>query len=126
MPFNDIEESDADLLYPYILEQLNNRKLAYVHVGNFTREGWHARLRSIYKGVFFAGAGFTKESGEALLEQGGADAIVYSTKFLANPDLPERFKRNAPLNEPDPSTFYVPGEHGYTDYPVLEELAATT
>jgi N-ethylmaleimide reductase len=75
MPFNDIEESDADLLYPYILEQLNNRKLAYVHVGNFTHEGWHARLRSIYKGIFFAGAGFTKESGEALLEQGGADIV---------------------------------------------------
>jgi N-ethylmaleimide reductase len=101
-------------------KQLNDRKLAYVHVGNFTREGWHARLRPIYKGLFFAGAGFTKESGEALIEQGGADAIVYGTKLLANPDLPERFKRNAPLNEPNPSTFYVPGEDGYTDYPVLE------
>jgi N-ethylmaleimide reductase len=120
MPFNDIEESDADLLYPYILKQLNNRKLAYVHVGNFASEGWHAKLRPIYKGLFFAGAGFTKESGEALIEQGGADAIVYGTKLLANPDLPERFKRNAPLNEPNPSTFYVPGEDGYTDYPVLE------
>jgi len=53
------------------------------------------------------------------LEQGGADAIVYGTKLLANPDLPERFKRDAPLNEPDQSTFYVPGEHGYTDYPTL-------
>lgn len=120
MPFNDIEESDADVLYPYILEQLNNRELAYVHVGDFTGEGWHPRLRPIYKGLFFAGGGFTKESGEALLEQSGADAIVYGTKLLANPDLPERFKRNAPLNEPDPSTFYIPGEHGYTDYPTLE------
>jgi N-ethylmaleimide reductase len=51
---------------------------------------------------------------------------VYGTKLLANPDLPERFRRNAPLNEPDQSTFYVPGEDGYTDYPALEETAAAT
>lgn len=119
MPFNDIQEADAEVLYPYILERLNDRKLAYVHVGDFTGEGWHAKLRPIYQGAYFAGGGFTKESGEALVEQGGTDAIVYGTKFLANPDLPERFKRNASLNDPDQSTFYVPGEHGYTDYPTL-------
>ncbi|MEP6635363.1 MAG: alkene reductase [Acidobacteriota bacterium] len=120
MPFNDIEETDADVVYPYILERLNQRKLAYVHVGDFTKEGWHAKLRSIYHGAYFAGAGFTKESGEALLKQGSADAIVFGTKLLANPDLTERFRRNADLNEPDQATFYSPGEHGYTDYPVLE------
>lgn len=124
MPFNDIEEQDADVVYPYILERLSDRNIAYVHVGDFTGEGWHAKLRPVYQGVYFAGANFTKESGEALLEQGGADAIVYGTKLLANPDLPERFKRNAPLNEPDQSTFYSPGEHGYTDYPTLEETPA--
>lgn len=119
MPFNDLQEADAEVLYPYILELLNERGLAYVHVGDFTGEGWHEKLRPIYQGAYFAGGGFTKESGEALVEQGGADAIVYGTKFLANPDLPERFKRNASLNAPDQSTFYVPGEHGYTDYPTL-------
>ncbi len=123
MSFNDIEEADADTMYPYILQRLNQRHLAYVHVSNFTGEVWHAKLRPIYQGVYFAGASFTRESGEALLAQGGADAIVYGTKFLANPDLPKRFKRNAPLNEPDQSTFYVPGEHGYTDYPTLASVA---
>jgi len=124
IPFNDIEEADADIVYPYILERLSDLKMAYVHVGDFTGEGWHAKLRPFYQGVYFAGAGFTKESGEALLEEGNADGIVYGTKLLANPDLPERFRRNAPLNEPDQSTFYVPGEHGYTDYPTLEETAS--
>jgi N-ethylmaleimide reductase len=123
MPFNDIKEADAEEMYPYILERLNDRKLAYVHVGDFTGEGWHAKLRPIYQGVYFAGASFTQESGEELLAQGGADAIVYGTKFLANPDLPERFKRDAPLNQPDQSTFYVPGEHGYTDYPTLKSAS---
>lgn len=124
--FNDIEEADADVVYPFILEQLNDRKIAYVHLSDSTGEGWHAKLRPVYQGIYFAGAGFTKESGEALLAQGGADGIVYGTKFLANPDLPERFVQNSPLNEPDPSTFYVPGEHGYTDYPTLEETASAT
>ena len=121
--FNDIEETDADAMYPYILEQLNNRKLAYVHVSDSTGEGWHAKLRPIYQGAYFAGAGFTKDSGEALLAEGHADAIVYGTKILANPDLPERFRRSAPLNQPDSATFYAPGEQGYIDYPTLEETA---
>jgi len=127
MPFNDIEERDAEDVYPYILEKLNDKHLAYVHVGDHAGEGWHARLRPRYKGIYFAGANFTRESGAELLESGGADAIVYGVKFLSNPDLPERFKRNAELNKPDPTTFYTPDEHGYTDYPTLEQkLEAST
>ena len=67
----------------------------------------------------FANAGFSGASGAQLLAQGGADAIAYGTKFLANPDLPERFKRGAQLNDPYRATFYSPGERGYTDYPRL-------
>ena len=122
MKFNDIEEKDADLVYPFIFKCLNERELAYIHVGDFTGGEWHTKLRPLYKGVFFAGGGFTKETGEALLESGGADAIVYGTPHVANPDLLERFRRNAPLNLPDQTTFYTPGERGYTDYPVLEEV----
>lgn len=124
--FNDIEETDADVMYPYILEQLNERKLGYVHISDSTGEGWHAKLRPVYEGAYFAGAGFTRESGEALLAEGHADAIVYGTKLLANPDLPERFRRSAPLNQPDQATFYAPGEQGYIDYPTLEETASAT
>jgi N-ethylmaleimide reductase len=119
MPFNDVEERDAEDLYPYILERLNGRGLAYVHVGDFNGEGWHARLRPVYEGVYFAGAGLTKEAGEELLAGGLADAVVYGTKFISNPDLPKRFKLGARLNEPDQTTFYTPGERGYTDYPTL-------
>jgi N-ethylmaleimide reductase len=119
MPFNDIEERDAESIYPYIVERLNGRGLAYVHVGDFTGEGWHARLRPVYEGAYFAGSGLTKESGEGLLAQGLADAVVFGTKFISNPDLPERFRRGAPLSEPDHATFYTPGERGYTDYASL-------
>jgi len=96
IPFNDVEETDADALYPYILEWLNTRNIAYVHVADSTGKV-HAKLRAVYHGIYFAGAGFSKESGEELVTQGGADAIVFGTKLLANPDLPERFRHNASL-----------------------------
>jgi len=117
--FNDIEETDADAVYPYILQQLNGRRLAYVHVADATSKAWHEQCRRYYDGVYFANAGFSLESGAKLLAQVGADAIVYGTKFLANPDLPERFRRGAPLNEPNRATFYSPGQRGYTDYPSI-------
>lgn len=118
--FNDIEENDADEVYPYIFRRLNERRLAYVQVTDGTGKGWHAKLRPHYNGLYFANGGFTRESGAELLAQGSADAISYGVKFLANPDLPERFRRGAELNAADKSTFYTPGERGYTDYPTLE------
>lgn len=123
MPFNDIQEPDAEEVYPYVMEQLSEKGLAYVHIGDHAGFGWHARLRPLYKGVYFAGANLTKESGAELLATNGADAVAYGVKFLANPDLPERFKRDLELNKPDNSTFYTPGERGYTDYPAVEHAA---
>ena len=119
MPFNDVQEPDADEVYKYIFENLGAKNLAYAHVGDHANAGWHEKLRPIYKGVYFAGANFDKERGEEYLAGGKADAIVYGVKFLSNPDLPERFAKDAELNEPDQSTFYTPGEQGYTDYPTL-------
>lgn len=117
--FNDIEERDADEVYPYIFDRLNHMQVAYVHVSDRVDGGWHSKLRPHYQGVYFANGGFTRESGAELLAEGGADAIVFGAKFLANPDLPERFRRDAQLNEPDRSTYYSPGERGYTDYATL-------
>ncbi len=116
--FNDMQERDAEELYKYVLGELTKLKLAYLHIGTFDfSQDWHAICRPFYDGVYFAGVGFTKERAEKLLADGGADAIVFGTSFLANPDLPERFKNNWELNKPDESTFYTPGEKGYTDYP---------
>lgn len=123
IPFNDIRESNAPAVYTALLESISPLGLAYVHVGSVGATDWHALLRPQYQGLYFAGAGFDQEKGEALLASGGADAIVYGAKFLANPDLPERFRQNATLNEPDRATFYAGGptgfQEGYTDYPKL-------
>ena len=123
--FGDIKESDQAELYDYVVKKLNGLDLAYLHIGTFDDDkNWHPILRPIYEGIYFAGVGFDEESGEKLLEENGADAIVYGKLFLANPDLPKRFKLDAELNKPDESTFYTPGEKGYTDYPTLEEAKA--
>ncbi len=118
--FNDMKETDSAELYDYVIKELNKRELAYLHIGTFDpNKNWHPVVRPIYEGVYFAGVGFDKDSGAKLLAENGADAIVYGTKFLANPDLPKRFELDAELNKPDESTFYTPGEKGYTDYPTL-------
>jgi N-ethylmaleimide reductase len=126
--FNDIEDADAEEFYPSIIQELNKRNLAYLHIGfeetPAANINWHGKLRQLYRGVYLANGGFTKEAGETLLAGGGADAVVYGKLFLANPDLPERFKRDAPLNKPDQSTFYAQGERGYTDYPTIERASA--
>lgn len=127
VPFNDMQETDAEEFYPFIIKELNDRNLAYLHIGfeetPTIKTNWHEKLRPLYEGVYFANGGLTKETGEELLANGSADAIVYGTLFLANPDLPERFANNAELNAPDRATFYTPGEKGYTDYPPLEQAA---
>ena len=60
-----------------------------------------------------------RESGKEAIEDGLADLIAFGTLFLANPDLPERFMSDAPLNHEDIATFYTGEEKGYTDYPSL-------
>ena len=55
-----------------------------------------------------------------MLAAGEADAVAFGVLFIANPDLPRRFALSAPLNEPDPATFYAQGPAGYIDYPFLE------
>lgn len=126
MAFNDIEIDDAPELFAYLLEELNNLDLAYVHVMRIPN--WEVTpnsfevvktFREKYNGTLLVGCAFDKESGEQLLQENKADMIVYGSLFLSNPDLPKRFELNAPLSAPDQSTFYTPDAAGYTDYPIL-------
>ncbi len=126
--FNDMRDSDPLETFGYVLRQLSPLKLAYAHVTQVTAqdiahgatEGIGPReLRSSYHGNIVSAGGFTLESGNTALQEGWADAIAFGVPFLANPDLPERFRQGAALNTPDPSTFYASGPGGYTDYPTL-------
>ena len=78
-------------------------------------------LKKTFGGVYFANEGFTQETAEQVLADGEADAVLFGKQFIANPDLPVRFRLHSPLNEPHPDTFYGQGPEGYTDYPSLKE-----
>ncbi|TFG88484.1 MAG: alkene reductase, partial [Hyphomicrobiales bacterium] len=83
-----------------------------------------AKLRAGFDGAYMANNGYDRALAIKTVETGAADLIAFGRPFLANPDLVERLEKNAPLNEPDQSTFYGGDAHGYTDYPTLEEIAA--
>ena len=125
MHFNDIVDANPQETYTYLVEQLRGLNLAYLHVALFgAKFDYHARLRPRFNGAYLIGGGLDQKSAEAAVADGRADATVFGSAFLANPDLPERFRRGAPLNTPDPSTFYSPGAQGYTDYPFLSGTSA--
>ena len=77
-------------------------------------------LKQIFGGIFVANEAIDQAIGQQLLDEGKADAVAYGKLFIANPDLPARFRKNTPLNRPNPATFYANGAEGYTDYPALE------
>ncbi|MET4385033.1 N-ethylmaleimide reductase [Bradyrhizobium sp. F1.4.3] len=124
MGFNDIVDAVPQETYTYLVDQLRGFNLAYLHVALFgAKVDYHALLRPRFAGAYLLGGGLDKAAAEAALTGGRADAAVFGTTFLANPDLLERFRENAPLNAPDKATFYRPGAGGYTDYPAMRTTA---
>lgn len=125
-PFNDMHDSNPQALFNYVADALNQFKLAYLHV---VEGGIHGggkadpfdfvALRKHYQHAYVANLAYDKDRGNAAIASGHADAIAYGVPFIANPDLVERFKLDAPLNEADSSSFYGGAEKGYTDYPFL-------
>jgi len=125
--FNDIRDSRPQATFNAVVDMLHTHKLAYLHVleGDMLSDDDsrvdYIELRRRFEGLYMANNGYTRESAEQALQQGSADLVSFGRPFIANPDLPERFARNAPLIEPDPNTFYGGGAEGYTDYPTLEQ-----
>ena len=118
MNFNDIQHEEPLPTYVALVKAIAPLRPAYVHVMR-TGIGAEAVLREAFSGTLLVGGGYQKEEAETVLAEGRADGIVFGSSYIANPDLVTRFARNAPLNAPDSATFYTPGPHGYTDYPVL-------
>lgn len=125
-PFNDISDSDPQKLFNYVANALSPFNLAYLHVveggmvGSDLPEFDFVELRRQFKGAYMANLGYTKETATAAISEGRADLVAFGVPFIANPDLVERFQRNAPLNEADQSTFYGGTEKGYIDYPTSQ------
>jgi N-ethylmaleimide reductase len=120
------EFPDLGEQYLALTAELSKLGLLYVHVLDHSAmgappvpAGLKQQLRKAFDGPFILAGGFDHASAEKALSDGLADAIAFGRPFLANPDLVERMRGNAAMNEPDPATFYTPGGKGYTDYPSL-------
>jgi N-ethylmaleimide reductase len=122
--YNSMIDSDPIGLVTWLAQTLNDYKLAYLHVmrADFF-DAQHADvmtpIRKNYHGVIIGNMGYSAEEAEQAISENKLDAVAFGESFLANPDLPERFKLGAALNKADSSTFYTPGAKGYTDYPLL-------
>lgn len=138
--FNGMAESDPGALFDHVATALGTRGLAYLHlvepradqasdVNALDAEApdASARFRTRFGGPVIAAGGFTRETATDAVASGVADAIAFGRLFIANPDLPERFRVGARLNRYDRPTFYGGDARGYTDYPALaagEKVAA--
>jgi N-ethylmaleimide reductase len=132
-PVNDAAlDSDSLGTYSYLIEQLNRFALSYVHVIEGVTQGLRESpdgfdlhvLRRLFKGLYIANNGYDLKLAQEARRHNLADLIAFGRFFIANPDLVERLHAGAPLNMPDPATFFGGGAHGYTDYPTMTQSTA--
>ena len=130
-PANDISDSNPQPLFDHIVDQLSALKLVYIHVIEGATGGPrdiapfdYDSLRKRFSGAYIANNGYDFKLATDILEKNKADLIAFGKPFISNPDLVERLKLGAPLNDFDKATFYGGGAKGYTDYPALGRQAA--
>lgn len=129
-PSNGISDSKPQAVFGHLVEELNKRGIAFIHFVEGTTGGprdlagfdfeW---ARRTFKGAYIANNGYDRELAMQAVDSGHADAVAFGRLFIANPDLVQRLKDGAPLNAPNPKTFYTPGPVGYIDYPGLAQAA---
>ena len=125
-PANDISDSNPQPLFDHIVDQLSALKLVYIHVVEGATGGPrdnppfdYTSLRRRFSGTYIANNGYDLPLANKVLDADAADLIAFGKLFISNPDLVERLRKGAQLNDWDMSTFYGGGAKGYTDYPTL-------
>ncbi len=118
---HDMGDANLEETFSHVAAELGKRKLAFICTREHEAEdSLGPKLKQIFGGVYIANEGFDAAQAKQWLQDGKADAVAFGRSYIANPDLAERIAEDAPLNEPDPSTFYASGPKGYTDYPARE------
>jgi 2,4-dienoyl-CoA reductase-like NADH-dependent reductase (Old Yellow Enzyme family) len=113
-------DSDLPRTFEYVARRLGERNIAFLCAREYAGpDSLGPTLKAAFGGVYIANEKFTYESAEQAVQAGEADAVAFGKLFIANPDLPQRFDSQAPLNEPKAALFYAGGAEGYTDYPPL-------
>lgn len=126
-----MSDSNPVATFSYLTEALSRRGLLYLHVTEpiagpqavDVANRMTPTLRRLFDGTLIVNGGYDRASGEHAVAAGEADLVAYGVPLLANPDLAERFRLDAPLNAPDMTTFYTGEERGYTDYPTLQSAS---
>lgn len=132
-----IANSDPPATFGHVAAALGGMGIAYLHLieaavpalPQSPPEGaapLAARLRRAFGGPLIVNGGYTRQTGNAAIADGTADLVSFASLAIANPDLPEQFRRNAPLNDPDRPTFYEGGAKGYVDYAALDGAHAAS
>ena len=117
---HDMGDSNRAETFGYVARELGKRGVAFICTREKAGEdSLGPQLKQLFGGVYIANERFTKEQAGTWLAEGKADAVAFGIPYIANPDLVERLRRDAPLNEPRPELFYAKGAEGYTDYPSL-------
>jgi N-ethylmaleimide reductase len=130
---NDSGEAEPWPLYSHVVRALAPLELAYLHMIEPRASGagkgladdhaaprTTALFRPLWPGVMMGAGGYDRADALAATESGTADLVAFGRHFIANPDLPERLRRDVPLTPYDRSTFYGGGARGYTDYPTMD------
>lgn len=128
--FNDIKDSDPLKLFSYVVAQLNQFGLLYLHLVEGStggprevENGFDLQiLRRLFKGIYMANNGYDRELAIKARHEGLADLIAFGRPFISNPDLVERMRVGAELNALDAATMYGGDAKGYIDYPTLTDL----
>lgn len=132
--FNAMYDEDPLETFGVLARHLNDMGIAYIEVVEDSFQGNHANgrpesiidaIQANFKGSYIANGSYTAEEARRRISAGRCDLVAFGRPFIANPDLPERFRQDAPLNEWDDSTFYGGDAKGYIDYPSLAEQEAT-
>jgi len=127
---NDAADSNPQALFSHVVEKLDGLGLGYIHMIEGATQGDrnavdvdYVGLRRSFRGTYIANNGYDRAMAAEAISSGRADLVAFGRLFISNPDLVERFRLNAPLNEPDRATFYGGDAKGYTDYPSLDKAA---
>ena len=117
---HDMHDSNPSSTFGYVAHELGKRELAFLCAREyFGPDRLGPQLKKQFGGVYITNEKYTQSMAEQVIQDGEADAVAFGQLFIANPDLAVRFANNAPLNTPDPATYFTPGPHGYTDYTAL-------
>jgi len=134
--FGDMGSADNREMFPFVAREMNAYKPAYLHVMDGLGFGFHNKcpivttldIRKNFEGPIMANVGLTKDMAEGLVRSGTVDLVAFGRLYMSNPDLPERFANNWPL-EPECAyeNWWGPtGAKGYSDYPVYKKKDTTT